>query len=136
MLPARYLPLVIVVAQAMASARAQAPPAAYSVVDLGKATGTGAGALGVNNFGQVALRLGGTGYVWYKGTLSPAGGLPNNNTSFAINQSGHGAWTSDLRAVYWDGRRLTTLPQLEDGPTSGRGLNDSDVVGGDSYRGT
>lgn len=132
MSPAKWLALATVLS---AAGRLHAgPPPAYTLTDLGIVTITDGGAIDINNAGQVTVNTDGTGYVWQNGTFSPPGGLSNNNTTFAINESGHAAWTQDLRAVYWDGEQTTTLPNLESGSTFAADLNDSNVVVGSSYR--
>ncbi|HVU88968.1 MAG TPA: PEP-CTERM sorting domain-containing protein [Pirellulales bacterium] len=106
----------------------------YTLTDLGVVQITGGGAKDINQSGQVALNLAGTGYVWTNGVLTPPGGVFNNNVSFAINDSAHLAWTQNLNAVYWNGTTTIQLPDLEQDGASAQDINDSDQVIGYSYR--
>jgi probable HAF family extracellular repeat protein len=92
------------------------------------------GARDVNNAGQVTVFATGTAYIWQNGVFSPPSGLPCNNTTFAINAAGHAAFTSSLRAAYWNGVQTTILPTLEGSYTFGEDLNGGNIVVGTSYR--
>lgn len=131
---ANVIALSIVLFLTIPRATILATPLSYNIIDLGEVTVTGGGALDINNSSQVVVNLAGTGYVWDAGSLTPSGGLPINNTSFAISDTGHTAWTFSARAQFWDGNTITVLPRLEDGLTSGWDINSNDHVVGTSRR--
>lgn len=109
-------------------------PQGYVLTDLGVTQITGGGALDINDLGQVTVNLDGIGFIYDHGVLSPPGGLPNNNVSFAINDLGHATWTYEARAKYWDGSSTLTLPTLESGFTAGLNINNNDLIVGTSFR--
>lgn len=103
----------------------------YTLTDLGVVQITGGGAKDINESGQVALNLDGTGYVWTNGVLSPPGGFPNNNVPFAINDLGQTVSLYNERTTVFNG---TTWSIITGQGTSGYDINNSGQIVGDYYR--
>jgi probable HAF family extracellular repeat protein len=105
----------------------------FLVTDLGPVQSTGDSGRSINNAGTAAFTVSTAVYLWHSGVTTVVPNLFANNGPLAINDMGDIAGADNLRAFIYRNGVMTDLGTFNGGYTSARGLNNSNVVVGDSY---
>jgi probable HAF family extracellular repeat protein len=105
----------------------------YTVVPLGPVQSTGDSGKAINNNGTAAFTVSTAVNLWQNGSITAVPNLFSNNGPLDINDAGDLAGAENQTGFLYHNGVATNLGSFNGGATFAYGLNDNDVVVGDSY---